>query len=94
MIAIIVLIIEFIILAFFNSMDIEITDGIAIIMIIVYSIVFLGYVTSNKKLRKYKGAFVAGYFIRIGLLFLDIYGKKSMYCLIVGMIVKCILDVL
>ena len=51
MIAIIVLIIEFIILAFFNSMDIEITDGIAIIMIIVYSIVFLGYVTSNKKLR-------------------------------------------
>mgnify|MGYP000497214018 FL=1 len=76
MIAIIVLIIEFIILAFFNSMDIEITDGIAIIMIIVYSIVFLGYVTSNKKLRKYKGALIAGYFMRIGLLFLDIYGKK------------------
>jgi hypothetical protein len=75
-IAIIVLIIEFIILAFFNSMDIEITDGIAIIMIIVYSIVFLGYVTSNKKLRKYKGALIAGYFMRIGLLFLDIYGKK------------------
>lgn len=75
-------------------MDIEITDGIAIIMIIVYSIVFLGYVTSNKKLRKYKGALIAGYFMRIGLLFLDIYGKKSMYCLIVGMIVKCILDVL
>lgn len=58
-------------------MDIEITDGIAIIMIIVYSIVFLGYVTSNKKLRKYKGAFVAGYFIRIGLLFW-IYMEKNL----------------
>lgn len=78
MIAIIVLIIEFIILAFFNSMDIEITDGIAIIMIIVYSIVFLGYVTSNKKLRKYKGAFVAGYFIGIGLLFFGYIWKKNL----------------
>ncbi len=76
MIAIIVLLIEFIILSLFNSMNIEISDVIAIIMIIIFSIIFLVYVASNKKLSKYKGALMAGYFIRIGLLFLDIYGKE------------------
>ena len=75
MLAIITLLIELVLLSLNKSMGaVYIDDMVASIFISVFSITFLVSIQSNQILRKYDMQLISGYFVRIILLFFDIFG--------------------
>ena len=77
MIAIVMLILEFLIMSFLNSIGrLESSNVLGCIMIIVFSFSYFMTIQRSKQLSQFTGPLVIGYIWRLALLFFDLYGKS------------------
>lgn len=77
MIAVIVLIIEIVLLGVAKSIGIlNIGDGIASILVILFSAAFIVSVQISENMGEFSEQIVTGYLFRIAILYFDLYGKR------------------
>ena len=77
MFSLIILILEITILATYKAMGVICVDDlVAIVMVVVFSISFIVTVQQGKVTKLYMNQLIAGYMIRVFLLFFDLFGKS------------------
>ncbi|MCH5186974.1 MAG: hypothetical protein J1F63_01125 [Oscillospiraceae bacterium] len=77
MIAVLTLISECLILAFFNTAGVnEVSDSFATVLIIVFSVAYLFELGKNERLKNISVPLFLGYLFRLFLLFFDLYGQN------------------
>ena len=54
----------------------SISNTFATVLILLFSLAFIGYVQSKRKLKLYRSALVFGYLFRVFLLYFDLFGRR------------------